>query len=81
MLLSGPKRALFVRNAVERLMSDALGREIEHYDEAAIRTIMFELEENDDRFQTLPEGVVTALPFQYKVNSVAKSTEEMVRSP
>ena len=70
-LLSGKKRELVIRNAVEKLLSYALGREVEHYDEATVRKIIDDLEKNDDRFQTLLRGVIQSFPFQYKTNSNA----------
>ena len=46
----------------------ALGRQLEYYDEPAVRKIVRTLEENDYRFGTLIDEVVTSYPFQFKKN-------------
>jgi Protein of unknown function (DUF1592)/Protein of unknown function (DUF1588)/Protein of unknown function (DUF1585)/Protein of unknown function (DUF1587)/Protein of unknown function (DUF1595) len=69
----GLKRALltksdqFVTTVVEKLMTYALGRGIEYYDEPAVRAIVREAARNDYRFSSaLIAGVVRSVPFQMR---------------
>lgn len=55
-----------VRQVVSKMLSYALGRQLEYYDEPAILTIIDALEADDYRFQTLLTEIVTSYPFQYK---------------
>ena len=48
------------------MLSYALGRQLEYYDEPALRRIIVRLRENDDRFGTLVQAIVESYPFQYK---------------
>ena len=50
------------------MLSYALGRQLEYYDEPAVRTIIAALEAEDYRFQILLQAIVTSYPFQYKKN-------------
>ena len=70
---AGLKRALLehrhddlVRQVVSRMLSYALGRQLEYYDEPAVRKILAALEDDDYRFQTLLREVVASYPFLYK---------------
>ena len=63
-----------VRNVVEKMLAYALGRQLEYYDEPAVRKIIAALEADDYRFQTLLHGVVTSFPFHYKKNPTEEST-------
>ena len=73
--LTGLKRALLrdrypdmVRQIVTKMLAYSLGRQLEYYDEPAIREIIAVLEKNEYRFQTLIQEVVSSYPFQYKKN-------------
>ena len=57
-----------VRQVVTKMLAYSLGRQLEYYDEPAIREIMGSLEEDDYKFQTLIQKVVASYPFQYKKN-------------
>ncbi|MCZ6792828.1 MAG: DUF1592 domain-containing protein, partial [Planctomycetota bacterium] len=57
-----------VRQISRKMLSYALGRQLEYYDEPAVRKIVRTLEENDYRFGTLIDEVVTSYPFQFKKN-------------
>ena len=59
-----------VRQVVTKMLAYSLGRQLEYYDEPAIRKIMGSLEEDDYKFQTLIQKVVASYPFQYKKNPV-----------
>ena len=73
--LTGLKQALLrdrypdmVRQIVTKMLAYSLGRQLEYYDEPAIREIIAVLEKNEYRFQTLIQEVVSSYPFQYKKN-------------
>ena len=57
-----------VRQTSSKLLAYALGRQIDYYDEPALRKIETALEKNDYRFQTLLLEVVNSYPFQYRKN-------------
>ena len=57
-----------VRQIVSKMLAYSLGRQLEYYDEPAIREIISSLEKNDYKFQTLIQKVVASYPFQYKKN-------------
>ena len=50
------------------MLSYALGRQLDYYDEPAIRGIIARLEADEYRFHTLLQAVVESYPFQYKKN-------------
>ena len=62
-----------VRQTAARMLSYALGRQLEYYDEPALRQIIAALEADDYRFQTLVKEIVASYPFQYKKNPAAMS--------
>ena len=73
--LTGLKQALLrdrypdmVRQIVTKMLAYSLGRQLEYYDEPAIREIIAVLEKNEYRFQTLIQEVVSSYPFQFKKN-------------
>ena len=57
-----------VRQVVSKMLAYALGRQLEYYDEPAVRTIIATLEADGYRFQALLQAIVTSYPFQYKKN-------------
>jgi len=63
-ILAGPKKDLFVRNLVEKMLTYGLGRGLEYYDKCAVKKIVREMEAADYRFSTLILGVVESVPFQ-----------------
>jgi hypothetical protein len=63
-LLSHPDR--FVDAAVERLLTYALGRELDARDQPAIREIMRETAPGGYRFEDLITGIVKSVPFQMR---------------
>ena len=56
----------YARNVSERMLAFALGRELKHYDEAAIIKIIDALEKDGYSAKTLIEEVVFSYPFQYQ---------------
>jgi len=79
--LSGPadlknvlmeRQDMFLRNLAEKMLTYALGRELEYYDECAVRQTVANLKQNDHRFSELIIGVVESYPFQHRINSSAE---------
>jgi hypothetical protein len=64
LLLSRPDA--FVKATISRLMTYALGRELDFLDQPAIRQIMRETEAKGYRFADLIGGVVKSVPFQMR---------------
>ena len=63
-LLRHPDR--FVTTVTEKLLTYALGRGVEYYDAAAVRSIVRNAAENDYRLSSLILGVVESVPFQMR---------------
>lgn len=59
-------RASFYRCLTEKLLTYALGRGIEYYDELTVDRIVSRLEQDDGRFHTLIRGIVESAPFQQR---------------
>jgi hypothetical protein len=57
---------LFVTTLTEKLLTYALGRGVEHYDQPAVRAIVRDAAAEDYRFSALVLGVVESLPFQMR---------------
>ena len=60
----------FVTTTMERLMTYALGRPVEHTDMPTVRAIVRESGKNNYRFSTMIVGVVKSPAFQMKVKKV-----------
>jgi hypothetical protein len=63
-LLSRPDE--FVSATVSRLLTYALGRELDVQDRPAVRRIMRECEAGGYRFQDLIAAIVNSVPFQMR---------------
>jgi hypothetical protein len=59
---------MFVSTMVEKLLTYALGRGIEHYDAPAVRAIVRDAEVEDYRFSALIWGIVNSPPFQMRTS-------------
>jgi hypothetical protein len=57
---------LFVTTLTEKLLTYALGRGMEHYDQPAVRAIVRGAADEDYRFSALLLGVVQSPPFQLR---------------
>ncbi len=64
------------RQVSEKMLTYALGRQLEYYDEQAIRTIVMKTTEDDYRFQTLIKSVINSQPFLYRQLPEAASDEQ-----
>jgi len=60
------KREQFVGTVTERLLTYALGRELEYYDGAAVRRIIHESAPTDYRWSALILNIVKSSPFQMR---------------
>jgi hypothetical protein len=63
-LLNRPE--LFVQTLIEKLMTCALGRGVDHYDAPAVRKIVRDAREEDYRFSALILGIAESAPFQMR---------------
>ena len=57
---------LFATTFTEKLLTYALGRGVEYYDEPAVRKIVREAGANDFRFSSFILGIVNSTPFQMR---------------
>lgn len=60
------RRDDLVRQVSQKMLSYALGRQLEYYDEPAIRKIVATVASDENRLQTLVREIVASFPFQYK---------------
>jgi len=56
----------FVTTVTEKLMTYALGRGLEAYDNAAIREVVREAARDDYRFQNLVAAIIRSTPFEMR---------------
>lgn len=59
-------RQQFIRTVNERLLTYALGRGVEHYDQPAIRTIMRDAASSDFRWSSVIIGIIKSRPFRMR---------------
>jgi mono/diheme cytochrome c family protein len=74
------RRGEFSRNLVGQMLTYALGRELEYFDELQIARIQADLDRGGGRFSTLILGVVNSYPFQYR-RSVSPHSDPTGTSP
>jgi len=63
------KKDMFVETFTERLLTYALGRGVEPYDQPVVRKIAREAKANDQRWSSIILGIVKSVPFQMRVVS------------
>jgi hypothetical protein len=61
-------RMNFYRCLTEKMLTYALGRGLEYYDEYTVDQIVERLDQNDGRFMSLIQGIVESAPFQKRRN-------------
>ena len=66
-LLSEPWRSEFIMTAIERLLTYALGRGLEHYDQPVVRQIVRAAAASDTRWSAIVLGIVESPPFQMRL--------------
>ena len=71
-LLSRPEQ--FAATFTQKLLTYALGRETEYYDQPAIRKIAQEAAANDYRWSSIILGIVKSTPFQMSIVKSAPAT-------
>jgi hypothetical protein len=59
----------FVRTVTEKLLTYALGRGVEYYDQPAVRQIMSKAAKDDYRWSALVLSIVQSAPFQMRLSS------------
>ena len=70
MLVDSPER--FVGTVTEKLMSYALGRRLEYYDQPAVRQIVERAKADDYRWSSIIVGIVESPPFLMRTASEVK---------
>ncbi|MEL7267621.1 MAG: DUF1588 domain-containing protein, partial [Planctomycetota bacterium] len=60
-----------VRQLTCKMMSYALGRQLEYFDEAAVRQVITKIGDRQNRFRPLIHEIVDSYPFQFKRNPQA----------
>jgi hypothetical protein len=63
------RREQFITTVTEKLLTYALGRGLEHYDQPVVRKIVREAAPNGYRWSSLIVGVVSSTPFQMRMSS------------
>jgi hypothetical protein len=61
------RRDQFAGTVTEKLLTYALGRELEYYDQPAVRKIVRESASNDYRWSSIILGIVKSAPFQMSI--------------
>ena len=66
-LLTEPWRSEFIMTVTERLLTYALGRGLEHYDQPVVRQIVRAAAASDTRWSAIVLGIVESPPFQMRL--------------
>jgi hypothetical protein len=78
-ILAANHHTEFYRTLTEKLLTYALGRGLEYYDQPTVEKIVADLEKQNGQFSALLLGVIESAPFQQRrqvvnpANSIAKS--------
>ena len=72
------RRERFAQAFIDRLLTYALGRGLEAYDQPVIRDIARQASADDYRIQSIIESVITSMPFNYKTAPEAKNEKPQV---
>ena len=67
------RREEFVATFARKLLTYALGRGVEYYDEPALRTIMREAKSSDYRWSSIVLGITKSIPFQMRLSASEES--------
>jgi hypothetical protein len=71
---------IFVSTVTEKLLTYALGRGLQYYDMATVRSIVAGAEKHEYRFSSIVLGIVGSAPFQKRTTSVADESGNAARS-
>ena len=74
-LLVSERRQQFTTALVRAMLKYALGRDLEYFDEDAVRRIVTEVQNDDFRARTLVKAVVRSYPFRYREIQEEESRE------
>jgi hypothetical protein len=74
--LATEKKDLFIRNFSSRILTYALRRGLNYYDEGTLREMKAGLEKDDGRFDSLVLSIVQSYPFQYRQNPLVEAITE-----
>ena len=66
LLTAQTQRDQFVATLTEKLMTYALGRGVEYFDQPAVRKVVRDAASSDARWSALIRGIVTSTPFQMR---------------
>jgi len=77
LILRDPDR--FVGAVAEKLLMYGIGRNVQYYDQPAVRKIVHEAAANNDTFASLVLGVVQSAPFQMRAAKIETKAE--VKTP
>ena len=69
------------RQLTQKMLAYALGRQLEYYDELAVRQIIARLTSDQHRFRTLIHAIVQSYPFRYKKNREAQTATLSPKQP
>ena len=64
------------RQVTRKMLSYALGRQLEYYDEPAVRKILSAFKKDGHRMQTLLREVCASYPFHFRKNPVNADSEK-----
>ena len=65
-VISDQRAKDLIRQVTSKMLSYALGRQLEFYDETTVQQILAEIDKTGNRFQPLIHQIVQSYPFQYK---------------
>jgi hypothetical protein len=69
------RRDQFVRNLTGQMLSYALGRELEYYDEGQITRIQAAADKDGTRYSSLVLAIAQSYPFQYRRSAEPTTTQ------
>ena len=72
-VIADEKMELVATNATRKLLTYALGRQLEYYDEKAVIRIVSVARKDDYRLQTIIREITKSYPFRYRRRSEAES--------
>jgi hypothetical protein len=71
------KKDLVARNVTEKLMTYALGRGLEYYDERTIKKVVNDMAQNEYKFSTLVTSIVQSDPFRLRRGKELKEKNDL----
>ena len=71
----------FVQTLTEKLMTYALGRAVQYYDMPLVRSIVQDAKENDNRFNSIIQGIVESDAFLMKALPLEDHSEVVASNP